>query len=78
MYVSLGGRVILFNSFLNVILIFLLSFLKMPIEVWKKIMKIQKRSLWGGVKGESKIFWVKWVDVYKPKILFRRGRQLWI
>lgn len=45
MYVSLGGRVILINYVLNVIPIFSLSFLKMLVKVWKKIVKFQRRFL---------------------------------
>lgn len=68
-YVSLGGRVILLNSVLNFIPIFFLSLLTMSAKVWKKMVKIQRRFLCGGVKGESKISCLKWVDVCKPKKL---------
>lgn len=64
---------ILLNFVLNAIPIFFLSFLKIPVKVWKKIMKIQKRFLWRGVKGESKISWVKRVVIYKPKKLGHLG-----
>lgn len=60
MYVSLDGRVILLNFVLNVIPIFFLSYMKMSVNVWKKIVNIQRRFLWGGLKEESKISWVKW------------------
>lgn len=30
-------------------------------------MKIQRRFLWGGVKGGCNITWVRWFDVCKPK-----------
>jgi hypothetical protein len=39
-YVSLGGRIVLLNSVLNAIPIFYLSFLKIPIIVWKKVRRI--------------------------------------
>ncbi|CAL5211702.1 unnamed protein product [Lathyrus oleraceus] len=32
-------------------------------------MNIHRRFLWGGVKGEFKIVWVKWMDVCKPNKL---------
>ncbi|MCH84208.1 RNA-directed DNA polymerase (Reverse transcriptase), partial [Trifolium medium] len=35
-YVSLGGRIVLLNLVFNAILIIYLSFLKMPVQVWKK------------------------------------------
>lgn len=55
----------LINFLLNVIPIFFMSFLEMLVEVWKKLVQIQRRFLWGGVKGESKISWVSWVDICK-------------
>lgn len=69
MHVSLGERVILFNFVFNVIPIFFLYFLKLHVKVWKKIVKIHMTFLWERVKGESKIVWVKWEDVCKPKKL---------
>lgn len=33
-------------------------------------MKIHRRFLWGGVIEGSKISWVKWEDVCKPKNLW--------
>ena len=39
-YMSLGGIEILINYVLNDILMFYLSFMKMPVKVWKKIVNI--------------------------------------
>jgi hypothetical protein len=36
-YISLGERIVLLNSVLNIIPIFYLSFLKMPMQVWRKV-----------------------------------------
>jgi hypothetical protein len=66
-HISLGGRIILLNSVLNAIPIFHLSFLKMPNQVWKKVVRIQREFLRGGVKGGRKICWVKWSVVCKEK-----------
>jgi hypothetical protein len=55
------------NAVLNAIPIFYLSFLKLPVKVWKKIVRIQREFLWGGVKGGKKINWVKWSVVCKAK-----------
>jgi hypothetical protein len=66
-YISLGGRIVLINSVLNAIPIFHLSFLKLPNKVWKKIVRIQREFLWGGVKGGRKINWVKWSVVCREK-----------
>jgi hypothetical protein len=53
-FVSLGGRIVLLNSVLNAIPIFYLSYLKIPIQVWKKVRKIQRDFLWGEQKWEEK------------------------
>jgi hypothetical protein len=66
-YVSLGGRIVLINSVLNSIPIFYLSFIKVPVLVLKKIIRIQREFLWGGTKGGRRINWVKWKEVCKPK-----------
>jgi hypothetical protein len=66
-YVSLGGRIVLINSVLNSIPIFYLSFMKVPVLVLKKIIRIQREFLWGGTKGWRRISWVKWKEVCKPK-----------
>jgi len=50
-YVSLGGRMVLLNAVLNAILIFYLSFFKVPVKVWKRLVKIQREFLWGSVRG---------------------------
>ena len=57
-YVSLGGRVVLLYSVLNVIPIFYMSVMKMPVLVWKKIVHIQREFLWGAVKRCRSIPWV--------------------
>lgn len=44
----------------NFIPTFFLSFLKTPVIIWKKILRIQRRFLWEGVRGGSKITWVRW------------------
>jgi hypothetical protein len=66
-YVSLGGRIVLINAVLSSILIFYLSYMKMPAKVWKEVVKIQRSFLWGGVSLKRRICWVKWVDICKPK-----------
>jgi hypothetical protein len=66
-YVSLGGRIVLINSVLNSIPIFYLSYLKMLKGVIKKIVRIQREFLWGGIKGGKKISWVKWKEVCLPR-----------
>jgi hypothetical protein len=66
-HISLGGRIVLINSVLNAIPIFYLSFLRMPASVVKKVVRLQREFLWGGVKGGRKISWVKWAVVCREK-----------
>jgi len=66
-YISFGGRIVLLNSVLNSIPIFYLSFLKMPTKVWRRIVRVQREFLWGGVEGGRKISWVKWKSVCQQK-----------
>lgn len=58
---------VLLNFMLNVIPNFFLSFLKMLVHVWRKMVPIQRRFVWSDVKRESKISWISWVDMGKPK-----------
>ncbi|MCH89732.1 LINE-1 reverse transcriptase like, partial [Trifolium medium] len=68
-YVSLGGRVILINSVLTSIPVFYLSFMKIPLKVRMTIVRMQRDFLWGGSScDKSKIVWVSWKDVCRPKI----------
>jgi hypothetical protein len=66
-FVSLGGRIVLLNSVLSAIPIFYLSFLKMPMKVWREVVKIQRKFLWSGLADKNKTCWVKWEDICKPK-----------
>jgi hypothetical protein len=66
-YVSLGGRIVLLNSVLNAIPVFYLSFMKIPVLVWKQIRRIQREFLWGCRRGQRKVNWIKWDVVCLPK-----------
>jgi len=66
-FLSFGGRIVLLNSVLNAIPIFYLSFLRMSMKVWKRLVRIQREFLWGGVGGGKKNSWVKWSKVCQPK-----------
>jgi hypothetical protein len=60
--------VVLINSVLSAIPIFYLSFFKLPSCVRLEIISLQRNFLWGGTSGDgSKIPWVKWSDVCRPK-----------
>ncbi|PNX63910.1 ribonuclease H, partial [Trifolium pratense] len=41
--------------------------MKLPAAVFKKIVRIQREFLWGGVKGGRKISWVNWKEVCKRR-----------
>ncbi|WJX66076.1 hypothetical protein P8452_50669 [Trifolium repens] len=66
-YVSFGGRIVLINSVLNAIPIFYLSYMKMPMSVWRKLVSIQRKFLWGSNGDQVKTCWVKWDDICRPK-----------
>jgi hypothetical protein len=66
-FISFGGRIVLLNSILNSIPIFYMSFMKMPTQVWKKLVSIQRAFLWGGLRSGKKISWVKWEVVCQEK-----------
>jgi hypothetical protein len=53
-YVSLGGRIVLINVVLNAIPIFYLSYMKMPMKVWKELVKIEQVFLWAGLAKTNK------------------------
>jgi hypothetical protein len=67
-FLSFGGRIVLLNSVLSAIPIFYLSFMKMPVRVWKEVVKIQRTFLWSGLEKKLKICWVNWDTVTTPKI----------
>ena len=66
-YVSVGDRIILLNSVLNVIPMFYLSFMKIPEKVVRTVILIQRDFLWGGFRDGRKICWVKWRKVCQPR-----------
>jgi hypothetical protein len=66
-YVSLGGHIVLLNSVLNSIPIFYLSYMKIPVHVWKQVRRIQREFLWGCRGCRKKINWVKWEVVCLSK-----------
>jgi hypothetical protein len=66
-HISFGGRLVLINSVLNSIPVFYMSLMKMPVQVRKKIVRIQRDFLCGRVNGSKKLSWVKWEVVCKDK-----------
>ncbi|KAI5399730.1 hypothetical protein KIW84_064895 [Lathyrus oleraceus] len=56
---SIGDRVVLLNSVLSSLSIFLMSFFKVPKKVFNDIILIQSRSLWNGNEDKKGIHWLK-------------------
>lgn len=54
-YISFGGIVVLLNSMFNSIPIFYLSFLKMTVHVWRRVLRIQREFLWGVWVGARRL-----------------------
>jgi hypothetical protein len=57
-YISLGGRIVLINAVLNSLPIFFLSFIKIPVKVWREVVCIQRNFIWGGLSSKNKKCWV--------------------
>jgi hypothetical protein len=41
--------------------------MRMPVKVWREVVKIQRNFLWSGLSKRRRISWVKWSDICKPK-----------
>ncbi|CAJ2638160.1 unnamed protein product [Trifolium pratense] len=68
-YVSLGGRIVLINSVLDAIPIFYLTYMKMPMKVWRELVKIQRVFLWGGLSKQNKTKRVGLLAKWRWKLL---------
>ncbi|RVW74087.1 putative ribonuclease H protein [Vitis vinifera] len=66
-YISKGGRITLIKSTLASIPIYLLSLIRIPKVVAKRIEKIQRDFLWGGGSLEGKVHLINWQVVCSPK-----------
>ena len=66
-HLSFGGRVTLIKSVLTSIPIYFFSFFRVPNKVVDKLVRMQRRFLWGGDQEQHKIAWVKWETVCLPK-----------
>lgn len=59
-HLSSRGRVVLINSVLNSIPLYLLSFYERPKVVFNEFIKMQRNFLWGDHDDGRKICWVAW------------------
>ena len=66
-HISFGGRVTLIQSVLTSIPIYFFSFFRVPKSVVDKLVRIQRRFLWGGGPDQNKIAWISWEAVCLPK-----------
>jgi len=66
-FLSLARRTCVIKSVLNAIPLFYLSIFKAPESIYKSIISIQRRFLWGWGKERRPIAWVSWEDLCNPK-----------
>ena len=64
---SVGGRLVLINSILTSITMFMLSFFKIPRKVLEKLDQIRSRFFWEGEGHKKKYRLTKWSIVCTPK-----------
>jgi hypothetical protein len=67
LYLSKGGRLTLLKSTLSSLPTYFLSLFTIPISVVRRIEKLQKDFLWGGMRDEVKHHLVGWDKVCAPK-----------
>jgi len=63
----MAGRVCLLKAVINALLLFYLSFFKVPSTVCNLIRKIQIQFLWGWSQADRRIAWVASEKVCSPK-----------
>jgi hypothetical protein len=67
LYLSKGGRLTLLKSTLSSLPTYFLSLFTIPISVVRRIEKLQRDFLWGGLGDEVKHHLVSWDEVCAPK-----------
>ena len=65
-YLSLGGRITLIKATLANLPIYFTSMFKCPLEVVKRIERLQRDFLWHG-NDKKKFLLIKWSKVCRPK-----------
>jgi hypothetical protein len=64
---SYGDRLVLINSVLTSLPIFMLSFLEIPVGVRKRIDYFRSRFFWQSHETKNKYRLTKWGIIYRPK-----------
>jgi hypothetical protein len=64
---SLGGRLVLINSIINNMVMYMISFFHIPKGVLHKLDYYRSRSFWQGDSEKNKYILVKWIVVCRPK-----------
>ena len=66
LYLSKGGRLTLLKSTLSNLPTYLLSLFPAPMSAAKRIEKVQRGFIWGGMGDEQKLHLVNWNQVCRP------------
>ena len=66
-WLSKAARVILMNSSLISLLMYLMGFYSLHESLHQKVAKILSRFFWAGENNKQKYHMVKWSEICKPK-----------
>jgi hypothetical protein len=61
---SIGGILVLLNSVLSYIPLYMLSLYKMPVKIRKRLDNLRCQFLWQGTSSERKFALVQWKKIY--------------
>jgi hypothetical protein len=64
---SLGGRMVLVNTILSIMILYMISFFQIPKGVLKQLDYFRSRLFWQGDSEKKKYWLAKWIVVCLPK-----------